>query len=160
MWCTVELTLPTRAPWACIIVTSRLGQTDPNAVPMAGKSKAPQSEVDKDLAGQDAEVAAKTHVHWIVREAEKGTGARRWKTFPTAKRPGLAHVSTRCRVSRKLATNRHSGSIAHWTWFYILKKLVRILCYRSYLSLVLKGRVSTSRGQFASLCSMSVDGSP
>ena len=104
---------------------NRLGQTDANAVPMAGKSKAPQSEVDEDLAGQDAEVAAKTHVHWIVREAEKGTGARRWKTFPTAKRPGLAHVSTRYRVSKEPAVNRHSSSITHWTWFYILKKSVK-----------------------------------
>jgi len=39
---------------------------------MAGKSKAPQSEVDEDLAGQDAEVAAKMHVHWAKPHAEKG----------------------------------------------------------------------------------------
>jgi hypothetical protein len=79
-----------------------LGQTDPNAVPMAGKNKAPQSEVDEDLAGQDAEVADKTHVHWMTREAEKDNGARRWKTFPTAKRAQSAHVSTRYRVFEKL----------------------------------------------------------
>jgi hypothetical protein len=58
---------------ACITANNRLGQTDANAVPMAGKSKAPQSEVDEGLAGQDAEVVAvKTHVHWVMRHAEKG----------------------------------------------------------------------------------------
>jgi hypothetical protein len=48
---------------------------------MAGKNKAPQSEVDEDLAGQDAEVADKTHAHWVTREAEKTMGLGDGKHF-------------------------------------------------------------------------------
>ena len=77
-----------------MIANNRLGQTDANAVPMADKSKAPQSEVDEDLAGQDAEVAAKTHVHWAYRHAEKGNVENISKAEPR----WLAHVLTRQRV--------------------------------------------------------------
>jgi len=77
---------------------NRLGQTDANAVPMAGKSEAPQSEVDEDLAGQDAEVAAKMHVHWAKPHAEKGDV----ENISKAERPQLAHVLTRQRVCEKL----------------------------------------------------------
>jgi hypothetical protein len=72
-----------------------LDQTDANAVPMAGKSKAPQSEVDEVLAGQDAEVAGKTHVHWLKRDAEKG----QVENISKAKSAWPFHVLTRQRMS-------------------------------------------------------------
>jgi hypothetical protein len=77
------------------MATNRLDQTDANAVPMAGKRKAPQSEVDEVLAGQDAEVAGKTNVHWLKRDADNG----KVENISKAKSAWPFHVLTRRRMS-------------------------------------------------------------